>query len=91
MTFPRAHITQSIENAIKQWTDEAKDYNAQSPVFSHFTQVVWAGTAQVGCAMQDCPGLLGPVATYGVRICFTLPWASCPSPSCPDPPVCPFA
>lgn len=30
---------QTIESAIKSWTDEAKDYNPSAPNFSHFTQV----------------------------------------------------
>ena len=40
-------------------------YNANDPQPSHFTQVVWKATTQVGCAVKDCPGLLG--AQYGVR------------------------
>ncbi|KAL7415812.1 CAP domain-containing protein [Mrakia frigida] len=53
----------SIESAIKSWTDEAKDYNPSAPNFSHFTQVVWKGTTQLGCAMVECDGIFD--ASFG--------------------------
>ena len=43
-------------------------YNAQDPQPSHFTQVVWKSTTQVGCAVKDCPGIFP--ASYGVRLKF---------------------
>ncbi|KAJ8469139.1 hypothetical protein ONZ45_g16988 [Pleurotus djamor] len=46
-----------IESAIKSWTDEVKDYNPNNPVPSHFTQVVWKGSSQVGCALALCDGI----------------------------------
>ncbi|KAI1787012.1 CAP domain-containing protein [Ganoderma leucocontextum] len=49
-----------IAAAVKSWTDEAPQYNAQDPVPSHFTQVVWKNTVQVGCAVQDCSGIFPP-------------------------------
>ncbi|KAI8377067.1 CAP domain-containing protein [Choanephora cucurbitarum] len=49
----------SIEAAIKGWYDEESKYNYNAPGFSmatgHFTQVVWKGTTEVGCAAYDCP------------------------------------
>ncbi|KAJ2928781.1 hypothetical protein H1R20_g8314, partial [Candolleomyces eurysporus] len=48
-----------IRAAIKLWTDEVSEYNPANPKFSHFTQVVWKGTTQVGCAVQTCTGILG--------------------------------
>ncbi|CAA7266609.1 unnamed protein product [Cyclocybe aegerita] len=47
----------SIAQAIKSWTDEVVDYNPNNPSPSHFTQVVWKGTTQVGCAVQSCSGI----------------------------------
>ncbi|XP_063357391.1 GLIPR1-like protein 1 isoform X1 [Pelmatolapia mariae] len=47
--------------AIKSWVDEVKDYNYQenscrfAKVCGHYTQVVWASTYKVGCAVQLCP------------------------------------
>jgi hypothetical protein len=44
------------------------NYNAQDPQPSHFTQVVWKATTQVGCAVKDCTGIFP--ASYGVRLNF---------------------
>ncbi|KDQ16646.1 hypothetical protein BOTBODRAFT_236799 [Botryobasidium botryosum FD-172 SS1] len=46
--------------AIKAWTDEASQYNPTNPVPSHFTQVVWKSTTQVGCAVASCSGIFDP-------------------------------
>ncbi|KAG6911826.1 hypothetical protein DXG01_000073 [Tephrocybe rancida] len=52
-----------IQSAIKSWTDEVSEYNSANPVPSHFTQVVWKGTTQVGCAVQSCDGIFD--ASFG--------------------------
>ena len=43
-------------------------YNASNPQPSHFTQVVWKGTTQVGCAVATCnnifPAKYGPAKYY---------------------------
>ena len=46
----------------------AAQYNPSSPVASHFTQVVWKGTTQVGCAVQSCSGIFA--ASFGVCLHF---------------------
>jgi hypothetical protein len=33
------------------------DYDPNNPQPSHFTQVVWKGSQQVGCAVQECSGI----------------------------------
>ncbi|KZS94118.1 PR-1-like protein [Sistotremastrum niveocremeum HHB9708] len=38
---------------------EASQYDPENPSASHYTQVVWKGTAQVGCAVATCTDLLG--------------------------------
>jgi len=48
-----------ITAAIKSWTDESKTYDPSNPTFSHFTQVVWKSTTQVGCAESVCGTLNG--------------------------------
>ena len=45
------------------------EYNPSNPVPSHFTQVVWKGTSQVGCAVSTCSGIFD--AKFGV--CSTMP------------------
>lgn len=49
------------EAAVTMWYDEVKGYSFKQPAFSmetgHFTQVVWRGTAQVGCGMSQCKGM----------------------------------
>ncbi len=65
-------VVASSKNALDQmvamWYNEVCTYNFSSPGFSestgHFTQVVWAGTSLVGCAVvaaASCPnGIIDP-------------------------------
>lgn len=48
------------------WMAEAKDYDPQNPVYSHFTQVVWKATTQLGCAKVACKA--GTIFDSDVRI-----------------------
>lgn len=43
-------------------------YNPNNPVPSHFTQVVWKATTEVGCAVQSCSGIFA--ASFGVCFCI---------------------
>ncbi|KDQ63808.1 hypothetical protein JAAARDRAFT_29854 [Jaapia argillacea MUCL 33604] len=43
-----------IAAAVGSWTAEVSQYDPSNPQPSHFTQVVWKGTSQVGCAVQTC-------------------------------------
>lgn len=57
----------TVTDGINAWTDEAKDYDPKNPTYSHFTQVVWKGTTDLGCALVTCPaGSIFP-AMWGVR------------------------
>jgi uncharacterized protein YkwD len=50
----------SIPAAVTGWYKEEYDYDYANPGFSsavgHFTQVVWKGTVEIGCALKtQCP------------------------------------
>ncbi|CAO2581649.1 Glioma pathogenesis-related protein 1 [Lemmus lemmus] len=49
----------SVSSAISSWYDEIKYYNFRTGrctgVCGHYTQVVWADSYKVGCAVQFCP------------------------------------
>ncbi|NXG46628.1 GLIP1 protein, partial [Psilopogon haemacephalus] len=68
----------SVEKALKDWFDEVRSYdfstNSCTGMCGHYTQVVWAESFKVGCAVHFCrtvedfPGLLGAahfVCNYG--------------------------
>jgi len=48
-------------SVVKMWYDEISQYRFPDGGFSmetgHFTQVVWRGTKQVGCARSQCKGM----------------------------------
>jgi len=53
--------TLDAESVVKMWYDEVAQYRFPDGGFSmktgHFTQVVWRGTTQVGCATSRCNGM----------------------------------
>lgn len=36
---------------------KSADYNPANPTYTHFTQVVWKTTTQLGCAVSKCDGI----------------------------------
>lgn len=41
--------------AVKAWYDEGETYDySTANEYNHFTQVVWKGSTQLGCAYKDC-------------------------------------
>lgn len=56
-----------IDEMVGDWMAEVSQYDPNNPVASHFTQVVWKGTSQIGCAKQTCSGIFpGSDATFYV-------------------------
>lgn len=51
--------TLTMANVFDMWASEEKDYNYNSNscsgVCGHYTQIVWAKTKELGCAMVHCP------------------------------------
>ncbi|KAK2883300.1 GLIPR1-like protein 1 [Channa argus] len=51
----------NVKSAITNWVDEKNDYDyvrntcRQDAICGHYTQVVWARSYKVGCAVQLCP------------------------------------
>ncbi|BGP13486.1 hypothetical protein JCM10213_001759 [Rhodosporidiobolus nylandii] len=64
-TGPQPSQTQIVVGLIGLWEDEASDYDPSNPVYSHFTQMVWKSTTNLGCAMASCPGGTIFDAQYG--------------------------
>uniref|UniRef100_A0A8C3GK71 SCP domain-containing protein n=1 Tax=Cairina moschata TaxID=8855 RepID=A0A8C3GK71_CAIMO len=75
----------SVQGAITSWYNEVKDYsytaNSCRRVCGHYTQIVWARSYKVGCAVHFCPTVqyfsgtnaahficnYGPAGNYGWR------------------------
>ncbi|KAI0322084.1 PR-1-like protein [Amylostereum chailletii] len=62
-----------ISAAIKLWTDESSSYNPSNPQPSHFTQVVWKSSTELGCAVAQCPNLLGDGQVAAFYVCEYSP------------------
>ncbi len=64
-TGPRAGAIAGPSSATALWAGEAADYNfstntcASGKVCGHFTQMVWANTLRVGCAITQCASVIG--------------------------------
>ncbi|XP_008051285.1 glioma pathogenesis-related protein 1 [Carlito syrichta] len=60
----------SVSSAIRNWYDEIQyyDFNTRKcvKVCGHYTQVVWADSYKVGCAVQFCPQVSGVKELYNV-------------------------
>lgn len=52
-------------NAVNSWDAEKSNYNyanntcAPGAMCGHYTQLVWANSKNLGCAIQDCPKING--------------------------------
>ncbi|POW03103.1 hypothetical protein PSHT_11811 [Puccinia striiformis] len=63
----------TIESVVEDWVfgeEECDVYKSDQPYFSHFTQVIWAGTTKLGCALSQCDSLPGtPLKNAPFYVC----------------------
>ncbi|KAJ7456700.1 PR-1-like protein [Mycena latifolia] len=59
----------TIAKAVKAWTDEVSNYDPNNPQASHFTQVVWKASTQLGCAVQTCDGIFAGFGAAQYYVC----------------------
>ncbi|EIM83311.1 PR-1-like protein [Stereum hirsutum FP-91666 SS1] len=57
-----------IASAVGAWAAESTQYDASNPQPSHFTQMVWKASTQLGCAEAQCAifdeSVYGPTSYY---------------------------
>ncbi|MBW0483299.1 hypothetical protein O181_023014 [Austropuccinia psidii MF-1] len=68
---------QSINAVVADWVfgaNECGSYNPTVPQYSHFTQVLWRSTTEVGCSMTKCNSIKGvPLNNAPLWVCHYNP------------------
>lgn len=54
--------------AVTLFMSDASSYDPTNPTLSHFTQVVWKNTTELGCAAASCDSIFDQPATYHVCV-----------------------
>jgi len=52
--------TFTAASGVNMWIGEESSYSSSNPQPSHYTQVVWKASTQLGCAEVTCENLFGP-------------------------------
>ncbi|KAF7293308.1 SCP domain-containing protein [Mycena chlorophos] len=66
----------TIPAAMDSWVTgptEEPAYNANAPVASHFTQIVWKASTQLGCAVQICSDIFPGYGSAQYYVCEFFP------------------
>ncbi|XP_037701208.1 glioma pathogenesis-related protein 1 isoform X2 [Choloepus didactylus] len=73
----------SVTSAIGSWYNEIKYYDFKTQecqhVCGHYTQVVWANSYKVGCAVQFCPRVSAKLSNVAHFICNYGPAGNYPT------------
>jgi uncharacterized protein YkwD len=75
----------SAREAVNLWYEEIGEYNYSAPGFGpagHFTQLIWRGSKQVGCARAICPGYVYWICRYSPAGNYDSEFAQNVSPPC---------
>ncbi|KAK0465392.1 CAP domain-containing protein [Desarmillaria tabescens] len=56
-----------IASAVQLWANEASEYDPSNPTYSHFTQMVWKSTTELGCGYAKCSNIY---ADYGGGVLY---------------------
>ncbi|KAL0949246.1 hypothetical protein HGRIS_009324 [Hohenbuehelia grisea] len=63
-----------ISSAVNMFTQDAGQYNPTHPSYTHWTQVVWKSTTQLGCATARCNGIFDPaLGEATLHVCLYNP------------------
>jgi uncharacterized protein YkwD len=58
--------------AIALWTNEESQYDPNDPQPSHYTQEVWKGSKEIGCAVTTCATLVDAFDVSASRLALRL-------------------
>ncbi|TFK43758.1 CAP domain-containing protein [Crucibulum laeve] len=63
-----------VSAAFQTFVRDEAAYNPANPTFTHFTQVVWKNTTQLGCAASRCSGIFDKsLGTATLYVCLYDP------------------
>lgn len=64
---------QVLESYSKYLRSSLADYDPTNPQPSHFTQVVWKSSTQLGCAVKACSGIFAASDGVSFSACLLIP------------------
>ncbi|KAM5535477.1 hypothetical protein V8D89_010814 [Ganoderma adspersum] len=60
-------------DAMGQFVMDIDDFNPHDIIFSHFTQVIWSSTTQLGCGVALCDGMFPGHSAATYHVCLYDP------------------
>lgn len=69
--LPDTALNQSVYSWYQELADDGQSsLTLDSTNYNHFTEVVWAGVKEIGCAVANCPTMAG--LNYGANYKYTF-------------------